>query len=60
MIKNKVWTLNLKEWFELRIQFSLQNFFKISERIIFLKIIFEFENYFSKNILESLENVLKN
>ena len=53
MLKNKVRTLNSKFKYDLNIQISFQNFFKISGRIIFLKNIFEkfenvLENYFRK------------
>ena len=49
IIKNKAYTLNSINIFELRIYFSLQNFLKISGRIYFLKIIFEFEKLFLKH-----------
>ena len=57
--KIKLWHWISKLILNLEINFSFQNFLKFLREFIFLKIIFEFENYFSKNILESFEINLK-
>ena len=58
IIKNKDQTLNSRNNIELRINFLSKTFLKFLKNYFSGRIDFEFENYFSKIILESFEELI--